>query len=54
MITFLVLLLVALFFTSLKFLIDIHAMTLKICKNKELNLQKNNLEKDYQFIKGLY
>lgn len=45
---------IVLFFTAIKYLIDINTLALRICKNKELNQQKNHLEENYQFIKGLY
>lgn len=41
-------------FMSIYFMIKIKNTTVKITKNKELNNQENKLEKDYQFIKGLY
>jgi hypothetical protein len=39
---------------SVVFLMKIKTTTLKILKNKELNNEENKLEKNYQFIKGLY
>lgn len=45
---------IILFFTAIKYLIDINMLALRISKNKELNQQKNELEENYQFIKGLY
>jgi hypothetical protein len=41
-------------FFSVVFLMKIETTTLKILKNKELNNEENKLEKNYQFIKGLY
>lgn len=39
---------------SVVFLIKIKIMALKLTKTKELNNSENPLEKNYQFIKGLY
>lgn len=39
---------------SIFFMMKIKATTLKIVKNKGLNNEENKLEKNYQFIKGLY
>lgn len=39
---------------SIVFLINIIITTLKLSKSKEINNSENPLEKDYQFIKGLY
>lgn len=41
-------------FASIVLLIKIKSRTLQILKTKELNNEENPLEKDYQFIKGLY
>jgi hypothetical protein len=38
----------------IKALIDINALVLQIIKDKEVNKIPNELEKNYQFIKGLY
>lgn len=45
---------IVLFFTAIKYLIDINTLALRISKNKDLNQQKNALDENYQFIKGLY
>ena len=39
---------------AIVFMIKIKATTLQIIKSKEVNNKENQLEKDYQFIKGLY
>lgn len=39
---------------SIVFMIKIKNTTLRITKDKELNNQDNPLEKNYQFIKGLF
>lgn len=39
---------------SIKALIDINALILRIIKDKEVNKTPNDKEKNYQFIKGLY
>lgn len=39
---------------SIILIIKIKSTTLQILKSKELNNKENTLEKDYQFIKGLY
>ncbi|HOZ75145.1 MAG TPA: hypothetical protein PLS51_04680 [Flavobacterium sp.] len=39
---------------SIFFIMKIKSTTLKIIKTKELNNEENKLEKNYQFIKGLY
>lgn len=36
------------------FLIKIKSVTLQLIKSKEVNNKENQLENDYQFIKGLY
>ncbi|MBS7786192.1 hypothetical protein KIH23_02695 [Flavobacterium sp. CYK-55] len=36
------------------FLIKIKSVATQIVKSKEVNNQENPLEKNYQFIKGLY
>jgi len=38
----------------IKALIDINALVIQITKDKEVNKIPNELEKNYQFIKGLY
>nr|WP_315175443.1 hypothetical protein [uncultured Flavobacterium sp.] len=39
---------------SIVFLLKIKNTSLKISKSKELNNEENKLEKNYQFIKGLF
>ncbi len=39
---------------AIYFMIKIKATTLQILKSKEINNKENPLEKDYQFIKGLF
>jgi hypothetical protein len=39
---------------AIVFLIRIKSVTLQLVKSKEVNNQENPLEKNYQFIKGLY
>ena len=39
---------------AIVFLIKIKSVTLQLIKSKEVNKKENPLEKDYQFIKGLY
>lgn len=39
---------------SIVFLVKIKNLALKITKSKELNNAENQLEKKYQFIKGLF
>jgi hypothetical protein len=39
---------------AIVFMIKIKIATMQIIKSKELNNQENLLDKDYQFIKGLY
>jgi len=39
---------------AIVFLIRIKSITLRLAKSNELNNKENPLEKDYQFIKGLY
>lgn len=41
-------------FASIVFLIKIKSTTLQILKTKELNNEENKLEKNYEFIKGLF
>lgn len=38
----------------IKALIDINSLVLRIIKDKDVNKIPNKLEKNYQFIKGLY
>lgn len=54
MTAYLVIIMIILFFTVIKYLIDINTLALRISKNKELNQQENDLEDKYQFIKGLF
>lgn len=54
MITFFVVLMVLLIFMAIKYMIDINTLALRISKSKELNQEENQLEKKYQFIKGLF
>jgi hypothetical protein len=39
---------------TIKSLIDVNALLIQIKKDSVLNKTPNNLEKKYQFIKGLY
>ena len=39
---------------SIVFLMKITLITLQILKTKELNNEENKLEKNYEFIKGLF
>jgi len=39
---------------AIVFMIRIKSATLQILKSKEVNNKENPLEKNYQFIKGLY
>lgn len=39
---------------SIKLCVDVIGLTLFVRKEKELIRQPNELEKNYQFIKGLY
>ncbi|PKB18355.1 hypothetical protein [Flavobacterium sp. 5] len=39
---------------AIVFMIKIKITAMQILKSKELNNQENPLDKDYQFIKGLY
>ncbi|CAD0005124.1 hypothetical protein [Flavobacterium chungangense] len=39
---------------AIVFLIKIKSVALQLVKSKEVNNQENQLEKNYQFIKGLY
>ncbi len=41
-------------FYIIKIFLDINGMLIKLKKNKTVNNQDNPLEKNYQFIKGLY
>jgi len=52
--TVLVIIIIALIAYIIKALIDLNALVLQVIKAKELNKVSNNLEKKYQFIKGLY
>jgi len=38
----------------IKMLIDINLLVLKFAKSKKIRNEKNKLDKDYEFIKGLY
>ena len=49
-----VLMIIIFVFASIVLLIKIKSTTLQILKAKELNNEENKLEKDYEFIKGLY
>lgn len=51
---FLTLFAISLFLICIKYLIDINALALKVSKNKALNNQCNDLDENYQFIRGLY
>ncbi|WP_306350732.1 hypothetical protein [Flavobacterium sp. '19STA2R22 D10 B1'] len=39
---------------SVVYVVKINIMALRLTKEKEINNKINPLEKDYQFIKGLY
>lgn len=52
--TFIIIADILMFFYIVKLLIDVNAMATKLNKEKVLAIQQNELEKDYQFIKGLY
>lgn len=51
---FFALMIIIFVFASIVFLMKITLITLQILKTKELNNEANKLEKDYQFIKGLF
>jgi hypothetical protein len=51
---FFVLIIIVFAFVAIIFLIKINLTTLQILKSKELNNEENKLEKDYEFIKGLF
>lgn len=50
----LIFLAISLFLICIKNLIDINLLALRVSKNKELNKQNNDLDQNYQFIRGLY
>lgn len=50
----LVITLVSLAFIAISKLIEMNNLTLRIKKDKDVNNKPNNLDKDYQFIKGLF
>jgi len=52
--TLLITVVIGLIFIITKMIIDIYSLFLFIRKDKEITKQPNELEKDYQFIKGLY
>jgi hypothetical protein len=52
--TMLIALIVGLIFVIAKLTIDIFSFLLLIRKDKQIIRQPNELEKNYQFIKGLY
>lgn len=54
MIKVLVIMILLFVFFSVYFMIKIKNTSVKLTKSKEVNNQSNKLEKDYQFIKGLY
>ncbi|MNK34123.1 hypothetical protein D3C87_526240 [compost metagenome] len=41
-------------FIAIANLIKINIMALRLLKDKDINNKENPLEKEYQFIKGLY
>jgi hypothetical protein len=51
---FFAIIIIAFVFASIVFLIKIKSTTLQILKSKELNNEENKLEKNYEFIKGLF
>lgn len=52
--TFIILIDILLLFYIVKLFLDIQGLLIKLTKNKMINTQDNQLEKNYQFIKGLY
>lgn len=52
--TFIIIADILMFFYIAKLLIDVNAMATKLNKEKVLTTQQNELEREYQFIKGLY
>ncbi|WP_341902132.1 hypothetical protein [Fluviicola taffensis] len=45
---------ILMFFYIAKLLIDVNAFATKLSKEKVITSNPNKLEKEYQFIKGLY
>lgn len=45
---------ILMFFYIAKLFIDVNALAARLSKEKTISTQKNELEKNYQFIKGLY
>ncbi|MDD2983895.1 MAG: hypothetical protein PHQ74_10960 [Crocinitomicaceae bacterium] len=45
---------ILMFFYIFKIIIDLNILTLKLRKKIEKEKQSNELEENYQFIKGLY
>jgi len=54
MTAFFALMIILFVIASIVFLMKITLITLQILKTKDLNNEENKLEKNYQFIKGLY
>lgn len=54
MIKVLAVMIVLFVFFSVYFMIKIKNTSVKLTKSKEVNNEDNKLEKNYQFIKGLY
>jgi competence protein ComGC len=50
----LVIIFLVLLIPAILLLLQINGLTLRAMKSKELNRKKNELDKKYQFIKGLY
>jgi hypothetical protein len=54
MTTVLIIAIIGLFSYIIKALIDFNGLVLQLKKDKEVNAKPNDLESNYQFIKGLY
>jgi hypothetical protein len=52
--TFIIIADILMFFYIIKLLIDVNALATKLSKEKAVVSVPNELEKEYQFIKGLY
>ena len=52
--TFVVIAVISMGIYILKLLIDINLLAIKVVKNSKVKKEENELDEDYQFIKGLY
>ncbi|MBN8653201.1 MAG: hypothetical protein J0L67_17365 [Cytophagales bacterium] len=54
MTSYTLLLILTLIAISVKKVLDVNSLTLRVRKNKSIRDEKNPLDRTYQFIKGLY